>query len=142
MLNNPESKSLEPAEVVRQFISDMHAWEVQSGADYQTSPPEDHQAFHGRLLATQAIVFARWCTPKERPYGRKGSFGLLPEYQPAHERILETCLENARRAVVHTQEGTGTKRRLQYVLLKKAGRWLIDSKKSLQFDGRWANRSL
>ncbi len=81
-------------------------------------------------------------TPKERPYGRQGSFGQPPSYQPEHERILETCLESPRRAVVHTQEGTGIKRRLHYVLLKKAGRWLIDSKKVLYSDGRWVIKAL
>ena len=141
-MNDPESKVLEPAETVRRFIVDMHAWEVQSGADYKTSPPEDHQAFRERLLATQAVVFARWCTPRERPYGRQGSFGLLPEYQPEHEHLLETCLEGPRRALVYTQLDIRTKRRWRYVLFKKAGRWLIDNRKYLNVDGRWTSHSL
>ena len=138
-MSDLESTTFEPADVVRRFIADMHAWEVQCGVDHNTSPPEDYQAFHVRLLATQAVVFARWCTPKERSYGRKGNFSQPPSYQPEHEHILETCLVGPRRAVVHTQEGTGIKRRLQYVLLRNAGRWLIDNKKRLGADGKWAS---
>ncbi len=132
----PLNMGLEPAEVVRRFIADMHAWERQSEADYKTSPPEDHQALWSRLRATQAEVFSLWCTTKKRPYGRQGSFGHLPEYQPEHERILETCLESPRCAAVHTQEGTGTKRKLRYVLLRQAGRWRIDSKRYRNFAGK------
>ena len=82
-------------------------------------------------------MFARRCTAKERPHGRRGSFGQPPEYQPAHERVLETCLESPRRAAVYTQEGTGTRRKLRYVLRRQAGRWRIDGKKSENSAGRW-----
>ena len=87
-------------------------------------------------------MFARWCTDKARPYGRNGSFGQPPEYQPEHEQILETRLESPRRAVVETQQGTGFKNKVRYTLLRKAGGWWIDNKKRAAANGRWVNYSL
>ena len=141
-MSKPGDTDLDPAETVRRFIADMHAWEMQAAADDHATQPRGSDAFWDRTRSAQAEVFARWCTAKQRPYGRRGAFSQPPECQPAHERILETCLESPRRAAVYTQEGTGFKRKLRYVLLRQAGRWRIDNKKREDHAGKWVHRGL
>jgi hypothetical protein len=67
---------------------------------------------------------------------------MPPEYQPAHEEMLETTIESPRRAVVYTQQNTGFRHRRMYVLLLKGGRWLLDSVKWQRHDGTWSNGGL
>ena len=119
----------DPAEVVRHFIAEMHDWEARTLHDYRSCDPSDIDAFWGRVRASLGVVFARWCTPKERKFGRLGSFADPPEYQPEHEAILETIVESSRRALVYTQQGTGFRNKRMYVLSKKSDRWLVDSVK-------------
>lgn len=141
-MNEPDRPDLEPAEVVRRFVADMHAWEMQAAADFHATQPQGSEAFWDRARTSQAEVFARWCTDKARPQGRNGSFAQPPEYQPEYEQILETRLESSRQAVVETQQGTGFKNKVRYTLLKKAGRWRIDNKKRARANGQWVKHFL
>ena len=129
-----------PAEVVRRFIADMHEWESQTLAAYETAKKSGQvEPFWESTRQTLEQVFSRWCTPKERKAGRLGSFSNPPEYQPDHEVILETDIESSRRASVHTQQGTGFKQKRKYILLKKGDRWIIDSVKWQTHEGTWSN---
>ena len=119
----------DPPEVVRGFITDMHAWEAQTLLDHRSSGPSEVDEFWAQARASLGGVFARWCTPKERKYGRLGSFSNPPEYQPEHEAILEAIVESTRRACVYTQQGTGFRNKRMYILVKKSDLWLIDSVK-------------
>lgn len=130
----------EPAKVVRGFIADMHQWELETAVASAAAKKSDrYDAFTSATRKSLSKVFARWCTPKERSYGRCGSFQDPPEYQPDYEKILEVVLESSRRCSVYTQQGTGFKNKQKYVLLKKGNRWQIDSVKWQLNDGKWAN---
>jgi hypothetical protein len=140
MQNSHSDAFADPAQVVRRFITDMHQWESQTLSAYEMAKKsEQYEAFWDMGREALGKVFSRWCTPKERKYGRLGSFSDPPEYQPEHEAILETILESSRRASVHTQRTTGFGHKRKYVLLKKGDRWLIDSVKWQTHDGKWSN---
>lgn len=132
-----------PAEVVRRFIADMHVWELQAAEAHKASTPDDNERFWQANNAALAEVFARWCTTKDRKYGRSGSFQKPPEYQPDGEDVLETIIESSRRACVYTQRRTGLAFKQQYVLLKHKGSWLIDNVKwQLPGDKKWSAGTL
>jgi hypothetical protein len=130
----------DPAGVVRRFIADMHDWEARTLLDHRSLDPAEADAFWVRTRTSLGDIFARWCTPKERKYGRLGSFADPPEYQPEHEVILKAIAESPSRACVYTQQGTGFRHKRMYVLLKKSDRWLIDNVKRWQASmDKWAN---
>lgn len=130
----------DPAQVLRRFIADMNVWEAQTLAKSKLSPPQEHQQFWTEAKDSLREVFAKWCTQKERKYGRLGSFQDPPEYQPDTEEIRETVVESARRASVYTQRRSGFAFQQKYVLVKQGGRWLLDSVKWRASDGdKWSN---
>ncbi len=132
----------DPAEVVRRFIADMHAWEVQTAASHRAARKSGLESPWEVTRTLLAQVFERWCTPKDRKQGRLGSFSTPPEYQPEHEPVLETSYKTASRACVYTQQRTGFKNKRRYVLLKKSDRWLIDNVKWHTHGGKWEKGSL
>ncbi|OYT71429.1 MAG: hypothetical protein CFK52_08000 [Chloracidobacterium sp. CP2_5A] len=134
----------DPAAVVRDFIAAMHAWELSAAAAMDEAKRAGENGFLEKygIQAGQDAVFAQFCTPKARPYGRRGSFSRPPEYQPDQETILGVAIESSRRAVVETQRNTGFQSRRRYVLLRQGGRWRLDSVKWRQVDGDWRNGAL
>ena len=133
----------DPATVVRKFIAAMHAWELSAAASAKLADAAGESFGDPKygVLDRMAAVFAEYCTPKARPYGRNGSFATPPEYDPASEEILSTLVESPRRAVVETQRRSGFGNRMLYVLARRKGRWLLDSAK-FQIGGGWENGCL
>lgn len=130
----------DPAQVLRRFIADMNVWEVQTLASFKGAPPEAHRQLWAQANDTLRVVFAKWCTPRERKFGRLGSFQDPPEYQPDTEEIGETVMESACRACVYTQRRSGFAFQQKYVLFKQGGRWLLDSvKRRASEREKWSN---
>ena len=119
----------QPAEVVKRFIADMHDWELRTASLHRAATPDQYAETWSASNRSLAEVFACWCTPKERKYGRLGSFQSPPEYQPNAEDVLETVLESPRRACVYTLRRTTFGGKFRYALLKHFDRWLIDNVK-------------
>jgi hypothetical protein len=130
MNGTPSPDAPSPEHTVLAFIRAMHSWEEfawQASREARRRAPEDDP--------TQAIsealdkVFAQFCTPKDRPFGRAGSFQDPPECDPSRERVVRTKVVN-RRAEVETERnavlGGGP---WLYVLHLHDGRWLIDNVK-------------
>jgi hypothetical protein len=119
-----------PDGVVRAFIQAMHDWEVsawQASRARQNDPsaaPSEAQ-----VKAGLDAVFAEFCTPKDRPFGRAGSYQHPPEYDPERERVVG-CTVRERKAEVETEReavpGGGPWR---YTLHLHNGQWLIDGVK-------------
>lgn len=109
-----------PASVVRGLIIAMHQFEERALS------AKDNNA----ILALMNEVYSRFCTDKKRPYGRNGSYSRPPEYDPATEKLVESREVRAGRAEVMTRSDTQGQREILYVLAKKAGRWLVDGRKS------------
>jgi NTF2 fold immunity protein len=78
-------------------------------------------------------IFRRYCTPKTRVYGGPENFSIggSPDYSadPDQEPITNIDSPSRQRIVIETQQKFVVQYRCQYVLLKKHGKWLIDSKK-------------
>lgn len=114
----------QPVEVLQGFIAAMHQWEQEcERLDRKTGNL-------GRMViqAAEKLIFDEFCTPKERKYGRLGSYSSPPEYDPASEEIVSIIEVSPRRVEIETQQHAGFKHRLKYVLLKQKKMWLIDSK--------------
>lgn len=122
----------DPVSVVRGLIIEMNRFE--KAAQHTKSLDE--------ILKLQNAVYERFCTPKPRPYGRNGSYQSPPEYHPSHEYLIDCTLPNPRRAEVFTRNDDNIPTEYLYVLVKKGGRWLVDSKKYRFVGGEWSAWSI
>ena len=129
----------DPESVVSGFIASMNFWEIQAWTLSKKS--KDGQIW-AEILRAQEAVFASFCTPKDRPFGRNGSFQKPPEYDPQNESIVASDFEREDRAHVETQReallGGG---RYRYTLYRRGGRWLIDNIKFYEA-GTWTRSIL
>lgn len=126
-----------PEEVVSNFIVAMNEWELE--ANHLSKSGEGFDA----IIESMNKVFDLFCTQKERPYGRKGSFQKPPEYDPKSESIVSSNIEKSDKAIVITSReailGGGI---YKYVLYKKSGKWLIDNIKFKENKGNFTNAIL
>jgi len=89
-------------------------------------------------------LFEQYCTAKKRKYSRvefTGVGGML-DYapDPADEPIVSVRTPTRRRIVIETKQKFSQQDRCRYVLVKKADRWLIDSKAI--WKGHWREAML
>jgi hypothetical protein len=125
-LKRPKAER-EPAEVVTGFIAAMHQWEKECARIDKKAQPG---ASSGMAREALGVVFGEFCTPKERKYGRQGSYSMPPEYDLKNETITDVRLVSPRRAEVEARRASGLDQGLRvYVLLKVKGAWLIDGNK-------------
>ncbi|MDB4614771.1 RhsIA family immunity protein [bacterium] len=117
----------EPEDVLKGFVAAMHQWEKECN---RLDKKYDHEVPSEFMVNALKMVFGEFCTPKERKHGRHGSYSTPPEYSPRTEKIVKVRTCNSRRVEIDTKEGSGFRRNLTYVILKKRQGWLIDSKKS------------
>lgn len=132
-----------PANVVRAFILDMNAWEIEANAARRrardTPQPDSYQ---GAIQASVAEIFRRRCTDRVRGQGRvlNPSFQRPPEYDPRTETVQSETIDGPSRATVETRRdailGGG---RYRYTLHRRQGAWLIDSLQHFEDDTwqRW-----
>lgn len=139
-----------PEAVVRGFIADMNAWELWcvEGKDARDEAmekdlpgaEEQYRQWRADQSQRQQTIFDRWCTPKERKYGRLGKYSQPPEYQPDKERIAEVTQRSAKKVEVQTDRTSrGSPQRRMYVVLLHEGRWLIDAVKWQKSSGTWTS---
>lgn len=133
-----------PVQVLRAFMTAMNEWERNSYQEFEKVRNGDGDWISERQHRLQGIneIFAQYCTPKDRPLGRQGSFGHPPEYDPETEQVLEIVEESKRRVVIYTQEGTRFRNKCRYVLLCKGDKWLLDSKQWQDVEGKWQRGAL
>jgi hypothetical protein len=117
-----------PEKVLRAFILSMHQWETDAYAKFGG---EDTDVDFEEVRKLEQAAFEPYCTEKERKYGRCGSFGNIPEYHP-DESLVSVTQKTKSRVEIVTRQGKSqiSKYECLYVLLKKAGQFLIDSKKT------------
>lgn len=109
--------------VLRAFILSMNRWEIESSK-------QGDAVDWDKTRVEYAKAFSPYCTPKQRVYGRGGSFGFPPNYEP--EEWLTSVTVKGARAELTTVQRRDRPARYEnlYVLLKKDGKWLVDSKKN------------
>ncbi len=139
--DNPieECDFAKPEAVLGCFMVEMNRWERESWQRLRASP--SGTAVYEPIGQELDRIFARYCTPKKRPQGRQNSLGVAspPDYDPASQTITNVVHETSRRASVYTVDTYRFNRELCYVLIKRGGKWLLDSKKQKFVDGweRW-----
>jgi hypothetical protein len=128
----------DPQAVLVAFFTAMNAWERER---WKRRNEPDMQAEQARGLAAMNQIFADHCTPKERKYGRLGSYSNPPEYDPKTEAILSVEVQG-KKAFIETQQSTGFSHRCKYTLMLQDGRWLVDNKQWLDHEGKWCRCGL
>ncbi len=123
-----------PEHVLRSFVFAMNRFETQAAALYKASSTPG--ATMSAIKVLMQAVFDAYCTPIERPYGRQGSFAMPPEYDPDGENLTQLALKGPRRAELVTRDKR-EEYEFRYVLLKRGGRWLIDSKQRRLVGAKW-----
>ena len=114
----------DPRSVLLAFFTAMNAWEKEC---WQRRKEPDIVGRQTQAREEMEAIFEAYCTPKERKYGRLGSFSNPPEYDPVAETILSVT-EAKNRCQIETQQSTGFCHKNLYVLHRKDGRWLVDNK--------------
>jgi hypothetical protein len=116
-----------PESVTRSFIESMYKWEVESEqARCAARKTEDPASYQPGSMEKMSEIFQVFCTPKERKYGRKGTFQSPPEYDPQKEQIIEAREEGDLAQVESEREAILGGGRYRYILKKMNERWFID----------------
>jgi len=129
----------DPASVVSSFIQAMNTWETDSWlAERSCRATGDPFSYQADVRTKVDVIFSDFCTPRDRNYGRNGSFQNPPEYDPQHEKTVETTVDKVRkRAYVTThREAVLGGGRHRYTLIRRGGKWLIDTLKR-ERAGEW-----
>jgi len=137
-----KSNVVPPELVVQQFIQAMNAWELAAWKLGRAArDAADPAAYQHQVLASQLEVFSKFCTARDRPHGRQGSFQRPPEYDPEREPIVGVEIRGSRAYVDTTRDAVLDGGLRRYVLHRHEGVWLIDSAKTM-VEGAWALSSL
>jgi hypothetical protein len=114
---------------------------MQARSETDSVSEEDSKRLFDACREECRNIFAKYCTPKKRAYGRPEnvSIGYPPDYEadPAMEPITSVETPTRSRIVIETKQQFNLKYRCQYVLLKKGDRWLVDSKKIWSNGWEW-----
>jgi spore coat polysaccharide biosynthesis predicted glycosyltransferase SpsG len=133
-------------EKLESFIQVMYEWEVFSekiGKDKSLSSEEKIKRQKEPLIK----IFEKYCTKKDRKYGRPnivhyGGEGYY-EYDLNEEKIKNIEQKGKNKIIVFTERNNPMKQMFQYIFVNKNDNWLIDTKKKANFEGTaWVNRSL
>lgn len=128
------------------FFKAMSQWERETlKREKETKKPNGDidlrkfNAFNKRRNEAASAIFDEYCTPKKRVYGgpKDRRYGKPLGYDPKSESIVDEEMPTRSRIVIETRRVSGFSGRYRYVLLKKRGRWLLDSKK--KFGSGWEN---
>jgi hypothetical protein len=140
----PKSPAIiEPAEidaaknVLYAFFKEMNQWAAQWSERHEAARRQAATHISDDELWEQCReecrqIFSRYCTPKTRAFGRPENVSIgSPDYHadPDQEPVTFVQTPTRQRIVIETKQEFDVKYRCQYVLLKKDGKWLIDSKK-------------
>src|SRR5688500_800965 len=90
-----------PESVVVAFMTEIAQWEYEKTQDRKNNPPSERNL--PMLKDKLQKIFERYCTPKDRPYGRQGS--STPRVSgDTTIHILNVIEESSRRCAVDVEE--------------------------------------
>ncbi len=126
----------QPEKVLLEFISQMNLWEKSaSKAQREVKDTPEPDSYFPTIQKSLDAIFERYCTRKERPLGRQGSFCSPPEYDPEQEEMENVEKVSNKRVEIQTQRNSGFFEKRLYVLIRKKDQWLIDHVKTIGEDG-------
>ncbi|NIF22090.1 NTF2 fold immunity protein [Candidatus Pantoea multigeneris] len=120
-------------EILICFIEDMGEWENSFREAFMENPAIDKQPYSCQLDE----IFNKWCTKKERKYGRQVSMQVSfpPDYDIENDEITSEDI-SAKKTLIQVKKNTGFKNEYRYTLIYKEDRWQIDKKEWLD-EGKW-----
>ena len=133
--------------LVGSFIQRMNEWEKSCNLITQDKTLTFEEQFQ-KQKSLLIEIFQEYCTDKDRKFGRPttisyGNEGSY-EYNPETEKILE--IENndfKNKMIVITESEGALPSKYQYIVVKKKGKWLVDSKKRYSnWKKQWVIESL
>ena len=143
-----EVRNQEIFDLLSSFINEMNKWEIKCSIIANDKTLTFEEQFNKQKKAVEEI-FDAFCTKKERKQGRPSTISYGHDdsyiYDPEKEEIIEiyTDDKNSYKMFVETFREDPLDEKFQYILIKKEGRWLIDSKKIFDEDkNKWNNISL
>jgi hypothetical protein len=122
-----QSTETPPDDVLKAFFAAMFQWEEEA---YQAS---DVAKKSGRgqpvkqLLQQKMAILSKYCTPKRRVYSEAVSITRPSSYDHRTQPITRIEAESGSRVVIYTQQLTGFQNEQRFVLLRRGGKWLMDS---------------
>lgn len=122
------------------FMKVMNSWEN----GYRDAFMADHCVDKESYLTELNNIFSKWCTIKERKYGRQASMQVSfpPDYDPEKDEIIsEDVIKN--KASIIVQKHAGFKNKYRYTLQFKNNEWRIDKKERFSSDeNKWVKDNL
>ncbi|OUP33133.1 NTF2 fold immunity protein [Bacteroides sp. An19] len=126
-MDNTTKKMIE--ELVQNFISEMNEWEKYCNELEKNTQLAWDEAT--RMMKQKAAsIISKYCTDKERKMSRPNALSWGVEgsyiYDPKEEKVIDTQETRKNRFTVITQNDN---KYLQYTIIKKEDKYLIDNKK-------------
>lgn len=120
--------------VLHHFILAMHQWEKDAASKHVALINGSKEHDWPAMRAEMDIIFERYCTLKERPYGRNGgSFSVPPSYQPTESLMIVTDISKQKKEL----RTRNMDREFNYIAILKKGAWRLDSKQQRLVGEDW-----
>jgi hypothetical protein len=138
------NESASPEQVVADFISAMHQWELRAQRLQRSSRDRpDPSEYRREVTAALAQLAGGFCSAEQvAGLTAASAFSSPPQYDLTHEKIVGTGSQKTGSVFVETEQravlGSG---RYRYLLEQQAGRWLITERMTFA-GGRWKRTSL
>ena len=125
-------------ELVLNFISEMNEWEKYCN-EFDEDQLELDETEH-KIKQMVASIISKYCTDKERKMSRPNALSWGSEgsyiYDPNEEKVIDIQETRKNKFTVITQNDN---KYLQYTIIKKENKYLIDSKKrKFLRDDKWS----
>lgn len=120
-------EEMTPEEVLWAFFRDHRQLTRDLNREERAAERDGRQFDCGPFEERLRAILAVHCTPRPRPKSEVLSWGT-PEYDPKTEELVKVVSETPSRVVVYTKQTAGLEDERRFVLLRKGGRWRIDSK--------------
>lgn len=128
-------------EFVLNFISEMNEWEKFCNSLKKENTQLSWNEKQDMMKQKVASIFIKYCTNKEQKMSRPNALSWGSEgsyiYDSSREKIVDIQESRKNRFIVITQNDN---KYLQYVIVKKDNKFLIDSKKEdfwTKINGTW-----
>ena len=138
-----EEEKIEIHNLIETFIQKMCSWEAFCRKVEEDKSLTFDEQFQKRK--TECIkIFNEYCTNKERKYGRPTTISYGYEYNPQSESVVTVEINSKSKATIYTETAdNGFPSKYQYGVIKKSGKWLLDTKKRYSnFKKKWVINSL